>query len=91
MEGDVANPPFHDQLLKAPSTLINRTSEMNGFEFVVLASKRVAQLMRGCTPRLPGSHKPTTMARMEVANGKVVRATEAPLPETTVVLLREDS
>jgi DNA-directed RNA polymerase subunit K/omega len=44
------------------------------FEFAVLASRRVAQLMRGCAPRCPhDGHKATTVARLEVSSGQVVR------------------
>jgi DNA-directed RNA polymerase subunit K/omega len=41
------------------------------FEFVKVASLRSAQLMRGCTPRVPQKGKPTTTAQREVASGKV--------------------
>lgn len=45
------------------------------FEFTVLASQRVAQLMRGCVARCPrDGHKATTVARLEVASGHVARA-----------------
>jgi len=58
------------------------TPEMNKFEFVRLASLRTAQLMRGCTPRVPLHGKMTTTARCEVAEGKVrgVARTPAGLP-----------
>ena len=41
------------------------------FEFVVLASLRTAQLMRGCLPKIDGDHKKTVTAQLEVAQGKV--------------------
>jgi DNA-directed RNA polymerase subunit K/omega len=44
---------------------------MGKFQFVVLASLRTVQLTRGCTPRVAGIHKRTTMAQLEVAQGKV--------------------
>lgn len=47
--------------------------EMGKFEFVQLASLRAAQLMRGCTPRVAVSRKPTTTALREVAESKVCR------------------
>jgi DNA-directed RNA polymerase subunit K/omega len=47
-------------------------SGINGFEFVRLSSLRAAQLMRGCTARVPASHKMTSTAQREVAAGKVV-------------------
>jgi DNA-directed RNA polymerase subunit K/omega len=46
---------------------------MNAFEFVVVASLRTAQLMRGCTPRVAVSLKPTMTAQREVSEGKVVQ------------------
>jgi len=45
---------------------------MGKFQFVVLASLRAVQLTRGCTPRVTGIHKRTTMAQLEVAQGKVI-------------------
>jgi DNA-directed RNA polymerase subunit K/omega len=45
--------------------------DVGKFEFVKLASLRTAQLMRGCTPRVPAVGKPTTTAQREVADGKV--------------------
>src|SRR5690348_6736834 len=45
---------------------------MGKFEFARLSSLRAAQLMRGCTARVPGHHKRTTTAQREVAAGKVV-------------------
>jgi DNA-directed RNA polymerase subunit K/omega len=60
------------------STLLRRSST-GGYEFAVVSALRAHQLMRGCTPRLEGEHKATTMARMEVAAGKVARLPEHPL------------
>lgn len=45
---------------------------MGKFEFVRLASLRAAQLMRGCTARVPERHKRTTTALREIAAGKVI-------------------
>ena len=53
--------------------MIHRPTDINAFEFVILAGLRAAQLMRGCTPRCEGSHKTMMMAQMEVAEGKVLR------------------
>ena len=50
-----------------------RRSPGTGYEFAVVSALRAHQLMQGCTPRLDGLHKATTMARMEVAAGKVAR------------------
>jgi DNA-directed RNA polymerase subunit K/omega len=46
---------------------------INTFEFVVLASLRVRQLVDGCTPRVSWDGKKTAIARREVQAGKVVR------------------
>lgn len=48
------------------------SAEMGKFEFIVLSSLRAAQLIRGCTPRVPVGHKRTTTALQEVAGGKVI-------------------
>ena len=52
--------------------MIQRPSDMGKFLFAVLASRRAVQLTRGCTPRVTGIHKRTTMAQLEVAQGKVI-------------------
>ena len=46
---------------------------INTFEFVVLASLRVRQLVDGCTPRVAWEGKKTAIARREVLAGKVPR------------------
>lgn len=48
------------------------SSEMGKFEFIKLSSLRAAQLMKGCTPRVPAHAKRTTTALHEVARGKVI-------------------
>jgi DNA-directed RNA polymerase subunit K/omega len=45
----------------------------NLFEFVVIASLRVRQLVEGCTPRVEGEGKKTAIAQREVLDGKVVK------------------
>lgn len=45
----------------------------NAFEFVVVASLRVRQLVAGCTPRVPGHNKMTVLAREEVLAGKITK------------------
>lgn len=45
--------------------------DVGKFEFVRLATLRTAQLVRGCTPRVPVCSKPTTTAQREVADGAV--------------------
>ena len=57
---------------------------MSSFEFVVLASLRVRQLVDGCTPRVLGEGKKTTIARREVLAGKVPRI-DLPKPVPTPV------
>lgn len=52
--------------------MIARPSAAGAFEFVIVSSLRAAQLMRGCTPRVPKGHKATTTALSEVAAGKVI-------------------
>ncbi len=48
-----------------------RTSSLGGFELVRVSSLRAAQLMQGCTPRVPAFHKSTSTALREVTEGKV--------------------
>ena len=60
-----------------------RNSEFGKFEFVRIASLRAAQLMRGCTPRVPVGRKNTTTAQREVADGKVV---SSPRPDRPVIV-----
>lgn len=55
---------------------------MNVFEFSVLSGLRVAQLVRGCMPRVVPSLKLTVTAQREVAEGLVGRS--APLAETVL-------
>ena len=49
-----------------------RPSHIGAFEFVVLASLRTAQLMRGCIPRIQSGHKHAVTAQREIAAGMVV-------------------
>jgi DNA-directed RNA polymerase subunit K/omega len=64
--------------------VIQRPSDIGTFQFVVLASLRAVQLTRGCTPRVAGVHKRTTMALLEVAEGKVIEDV-TPVPPPVVV------
>ncbi len=52
--------------------MVHRPADTNAFEFVILASLRAAQLMRGCTPRVTAAEKPVVTAQHEVAEGKVL-------------------
>jgi DNA-directed RNA polymerase subunit K/omega len=54
--------------------VVQRPSEFSAFEFVILSGLRAAQLLRGCTPRVDGTHKIIMTAQMEVAQRKVLRA-----------------
>jgi DNA-directed RNA polymerase subunit K/omega len=54
--------------------MVTRPFRMEAFEYVVIATLRAQQLMKGCVPHLEGVHKATTMAQMEVSAGKIVRA-----------------
>jgi DNA-directed RNA polymerase subunit K/omega len=56
--------------------VIQRPPEFNAFEFAVLSGLRAAQLMRGCTPRIAGTHKTIMTAQLEVAAGKIGRTVD---------------
>ena len=60
--------------------MINRSATSNAFEFVKVAALRAQQLQRGCIHRVPGDHKNTTIAQMEIVAGLVWR-----IPATPVV------
>lgn len=67
--------------------MIYRSSTSNGFEFVRVTTLRAAQLMRGCSPRVPPSHRSILTAQLEVVAGKVcaadrVNGTHAPATAT---------
>jgi DNA-directed RNA polymerase subunit K/omega len=63
--------------------MVNRSPLCNSFEFVMIAALRSHQLQRGCTPRVSGNHKRTTIAQMEIVAGKVGRLLEVPVPLVT--------
>ena len=54
--------------------MIRPPGEMGTFEFVAIATLRVAQLTRGCTPRISEKHSTAITAQMEVAEGRVTSA-----------------
>ena len=60
--------------------------DVGKFEFVKLSALRTAQLMRGCTPRVPACGKPTTTAQHEVAGGKVCSGPRTSNPALAVVV-----
>jgi len=51
---------------------VERTPKSNRFEFVVLASARARQLLRGAVPRETGEKK-ITIAQKEVLRQKVTK------------------
>jgi DNA-directed RNA polymerase subunit K/omega len=53
--------------------MIRPPNQMGAFEFVAIAALRVAQLSRGCRPRVDGEHTTAVFAQLEVAEGKVAR------------------
>jgi hypothetical protein len=53
--------------------VIQRPPGVGGFQFVVLAALRAAQLMRGCRPKVDGVHKATVIAQLEVSAGIVTQ------------------
>ncbi|HEY7446406.1 MAG TPA: hypothetical protein VH701_28545 [Vicinamibacterales bacterium] len=57
--------------------MIQRPPDFGAFRFAVLAALRAAQLMRGCTPRVDGTHKAIITAQCEVAEGKVTQVPDA--------------
>lgn len=70
------------------SLIIQRPAGVGTFEFVVMATQRAGQLMRGCVPRVDGTdvHKPTIIAQFEVASGKVGRAPKEPVVPVVAAL-----
>ena len=64
--------------------MINRSPLSNSFEFVVIAALRTQQLQRGCSQRVLGTHKLTTLAQMEIVAGKVERLAPVVLGQAPV-------
>jgi DNA-directed RNA polymerase subunit K/omega len=56
--------------------MVKRPDGMNGFEFAVLSGLRVAQLQRGCLPRVTASEKVAVTAQHELAERKIVRCAD---------------
>jgi DNA-directed RNA polymerase subunit K/omega len=67
------------------ATMIQRPEGLGAFEFVVLATLRAAQLMRGCIPKVEGVHKAAVTAQVEVAAGKIINIRDT-TPVAAVVL-----
>lgn len=57
--------------------MVHRPNEANPFEFVIVASLRAAQLMRGCVPRVDAHAKAVVTAQREVAAGRITRTDPA--------------
>jgi hypothetical protein len=62
--------------LRKKVAVVKRPDGVGAFQFAVVAGLRAAQLARGCTPRVDGSHKIAVTAQMEVAERKVEGAHE---------------
>jgi len=60
--------------------VIHRPAGVGAFQFVVLATLRAAQLVRGCTPKIDSHHKATVTAQVEVAEGKVIQVCDVAVP-----------
>jgi len=58
--------------------VIQRPPGVGAFQFVVLATLRAAQLMRGCRPKVDGLHKATVIAQLEVSAGIVTQVFTPP-------------
>ena len=58
--------------------MIQRPPGVGAFQFVVLATLRVAQLRRGCRPKVDGLHKATVIAQLEVSAGIVTPVCTSP-------------
>jgi DNA-directed RNA polymerase subunit K/omega len=59
--------------------VVIRPPTTNAYEFVVVSALRAHQLVAGCLPLLAGEHRPTTMAQMEVASGRIAGVPAEPL------------
>jgi hypothetical protein len=58
--------------------VIQPPPSVGAFQFVVLATLRAAQLIRGCRPKVDGIHKATVIAQLEVSAGIVTQASTLP-------------
>jgi hypothetical protein len=58
--------------------VIQRPPGVGAFQFVVLATLRAAQLMRGSRPKVDGIHKATVIAQLEVSAGFVTQVSTLP-------------
>ena len=58
--------------------MVKRPPEISAYEFAVVASLRVTQLMRGCIPLVSTTQKAIMTAQLEVAQGLVARVPAEP-------------
>ena len=58
--------------------MIQRPPGVGAFQFVVLATLRAAQLLRGCRPKVDGVHRATVIAQLEVSAGIVTQVFTPP-------------
>jgi hypothetical protein len=65
--------------------MVKRPDGMNAFEFSVLSGLRAAQLLRGCTPRVPPSENAATTAQRELAERKIARCADTAGPHSEPV------
>jgi len=66
---------FHS--VRKVGVMVIRPKAFNPYEFVVVASLRAQQLLAGSVPRVEGDHNATTLAQMEVMEGRVSRTAAA--------------
>jgi DNA-directed RNA polymerase subunit K/omega len=59
--------------------VIRRPPGVGAFQFVVMATLRAGQLIRGCRPRVDGAHKAIVTAQLEVSEGKVTQLLDEPV------------
>jgi DNA-directed RNA polymerase subunit K/omega len=64
---------FSPVISRKEAHVVSRPDGTNAFEFVVVSALRAAQLMKGCTPRVPAGYKHIVTAQLEVAAGKVAK------------------
>ena len=58
--------------------MIQRPPGVGAFQFVILATLRAAQLIRGCRPTIDGAHKHIITAQLEIAEGNIRQLFDAP-------------
>ena len=69
--------------------MIQRPPGVGAFQFVILATLRAGQLIRGCRPTVDGSHKPIVTAQLEVAEGNIRQLFDTPAAVTELLAAGE--